>query len=137
MGQVYYAMKDYPGATEQIELAISMAEARDMLPIKENWWQLLRFLYFEQDKWDRVLDVLHVLVRDYPKRDYCVQLAGIYGQEGYEREQVLAMEVAHANTVAGVAEDGRRLFRHGTSRKPSAWDSESHSQESRRVASSL
>ncbi len=96
MGQVYYAMKDYPGATEQIELAISMAEARDMLPIKENWWQLLRFLYFEQDKWDRVLDVLHVLVRDYPKRDYWVQLAGIYGQEGFEREQVLAMEVAHA-----------------------------------------
>ena len=96
MGQVYYAMKDYPGATKQIELAITMAEERNMLPIKENWWQLLRFLYFEQDNWDRVLEILHVLVRDYPKRDYWVQLAGIYGQEGYEREQVLAMEVAHA-----------------------------------------
>ena len=96
MGQVYYAMKDYPGATKQIELAITMAEERNMLPIKENWWQLLRFLYFEQDNWDRVLEILHVLGRDYPKRDYWVQLAGIYGQEGYEREQVLAMEVAHA-----------------------------------------
>ena len=96
MGQVYYAMKDYPGATKQIELAITMAEERNMVPIKENWWQLLRFLYFEQDNWDRVLEILHVLVRDYPKRDYWVQLAGIYGQEGYEREQVLAMEVAHA-----------------------------------------
>ena len=96
MGQVYYAMKDYPGATEQIELAIAMAKARNMVPIKENWWQLLRFLYFEQDDWDRVLEILIVLVRDYPKRDYWVQLAGVYGQEGYEREQVLAMEVAHA-----------------------------------------
>ena len=96
MGQVYYAMKDYPGATKQIELAITMAEERNMVPIKENWWHLLRFLYFEQDNWDRVLEILHVLVRDYPKRDYWVQLAGIYGLEGYEREQVLAMEVAHA-----------------------------------------
>ena len=96
MGQVYYAMKDYPGATEQIEIAIAMAEARHMVPIKENWWQLLRFLYFEQDNWDRVLEILQVLVRDYPKRDYWVQLAGVYGQEGHEREQMLAMEVAHA-----------------------------------------
>ena len=125
MGQVYYAMKDYPGATKQIELAITMAEERNMLPIKENWWQLLRFLYFEQDNWDRVLEILHVLVRDYPKRDYWVQLAGIYGQEGYEREQVLAMEVAHAGGYLDRARDvlnyGGRLMQEEVPYRAAKW----------------
>ena len=94
MGQVYYQMKDFPNSTKMIEKGIAVARERGV-PIKENWWQLLQYLYYEQENWDRVLDILQILVKDFPKRDYWVQLAGVYGQQGYEKEQLYSMESAH------------------------------------------
>jgi len=94
MGQVYYQMKDYPSAIGQIEKGITMAQERG-LDVKENWWQLLRYLYFEREDWDKVLEILEILVRDFPKRDYWMQLAGVYGQEGMDQRQIQAMEAAH------------------------------------------
>jgi tetratricopeptide (TPR) repeat protein len=95
MGQVYYQMKDYPNAVKQIEEGMRIARERGIAP-KENWFQLLAFLYYEQEKWPKVIEVLEVLVRDFPKREYWIQLAGVYGQEGLEKKQLHAMEAAHA-----------------------------------------
>ena len=97
MAQVYYRMEDYPKAIIQVEKAIEIAQGRGT-EVKETWWGLLKYLYFEQDNWARVIDILEILVRDFPKRDYWVQLAQVYGQEGYEDKQVQAYEAAH---VAG------------------------------------
>jgi len=95
MGQVYYQMKDYKNAVAQIEEGMRIARERGVAP-KENWYQLLAFLYFEQEKWPKVIEVMEVLVRDFPKREYWIQLAGVYGQEGMEKKQLYAMEAAHA-----------------------------------------
>jgi tetratricopeptide (TPR) repeat protein len=97
MGQVYYQMEDFPNSIIQIERGIAVAQERGT-SVKENWWSLLNYLYFEQENWPKVLEILEILVRDFPKRDYWVRLAGIHGQEGNEREQVGSMEAAH---VAG------------------------------------
>ena len=94
MGQVYYQMKDYRAAIPQIELGIKIAQDRGTPP-KENWWQLLRYLYYELENWDKVLEILEIMVEEFPKREYWIQLAGVYGQEGQEKEQVYAMEGAH------------------------------------------
>ena len=94
MGQVYYQMKDYLSAIGQIEQGIQVAQERGT-PVKENWWVLLNFLYFEEENWDRVLAILEILVRDFPKRDYWVRLAGIHGQLGSDKKQVHAMEAAY------------------------------------------
>jgi tetratricopeptide (TPR) repeat protein len=93
MGQVYYQMKDWNNAIKQIELGIDIARTRNTA-IKENWWQLLRYLYFEKEDWGKVLEILEILVRDFPKREYWIQLAGVYGQEGQEKKQLYAMEAA-------------------------------------------
>ncbi len=105
MGQVYYQMQDYSAAISQIERGISVAKERGT-EIKENWWSLLNYLYFEQENWPKVLEILEILVRDFPKREYWMRLAGIYGQEGREREQVDSMEAAH---VAGFLTQERDL----------------------------
>ncbi|MCZ6709605.1 MAG: hypothetical protein O7B25_04505 [Gammaproteobacteria bacterium] len=97
MGQVYYQMEDYLSAIDQIEKGINVAQERGTA-VKENWWALLNYLYFERENWPMVLETLEILVRDFPKRDYWIRLAGIHGQEGNEREQVGSMEAAH---VAG------------------------------------
>jgi len=95
MGQVYYQMEDYRSAITQIERGVAVAQERGT-PVKENWWSLLNYLYYEQENWPKVLEILGILVKDFPKREYWIQLAGIHGQEGQEVEQLGAMEAAHA-----------------------------------------
>ena len=95
MAQVYYQMNDYPKAIIQVEKAIEIAQNRGT-EVKETWWGLLKYLYFEQDNWAKVIDILEILVRDFSKRDYWVQLAQVYGQEGHEDKQMYTYEAAHA-----------------------------------------
>ncbi len=104
MGQVYYQMQDYPSAIKQIEKGIQIAKERD-LEVKEQWWALLNYLYYEQENWPKVLEILEILVRDYPKRDYWVRLAGIHGQLGNEKEQVWAMQGAYTSNFLDREQD--------------------------------
>ena len=76
MGQVYYQMKDYRAAIPQIEKGISIAEERGTT-VKENWWQLLRYLYYELEDYPKVIEILELMVEQYPKREYWIQLAGM------------------------------------------------------------
>ncbi|MEM7100390.1 MAG: hypothetical protein AAF541_19135 [Pseudomonadota bacterium] len=95
MGQVYYQMKDFPKAIVQIENGISIAQDRGTA-IKENWWALLNYLYYEQENMPKVIEILEILVRDFPKRDYWVRLAGMYGQEGNEKGHLHTLQAAYA-----------------------------------------
>ncbi len=94
MGQVYYQMKKYPRAIQMLEQGISIARERGM-KLKENWWQLLNFLYYEEENMPKVIEILEILVRDFPKRDYWVRLAGMYGQEGNETKQLHTLQAAY------------------------------------------
>ena len=97
VGQIHFQRKDFPAAAQAIEAAISLAQDRE-LTVRENWWAMLNFAHFEMENYDKVIEILEILVRDFPKRQYWIQLAGVYGQEGQEREQLMAFEAAH---VAG------------------------------------
>ena len=94
MGQVYYQMEDYRNAADQIEKGIAVAQGRGT-PVRENWWALLSFLYSEQELWPKVMDILEILIREFPKRAYWVSLAGIQGQQGMEKEQIYTMMAAY------------------------------------------
>ena len=94
LAQIFYQMDDYPKAIVQVETAIQIAQDRGT-EVKETWWGLLKYLYFEEDNWAKVLDILEIMVRDFPKREYWVQLAQVYGQEGYEDKQMYTYEAAH------------------------------------------
>ena len=104
MGQVYYQMKNYPAAIQQIETGIKIAQERD-LDVKEQWWALLNYLYYEQENWPKVLEILEILVRDFPKRDYWVRLAGIHGQLGNEKEQLWCMQGAYTSNFLDREQD--------------------------------
>ena len=95
MGQVYYQMKDYPNALTQIQNGIRIAQERGT-KVKENWWALVAFLYYEKEDFQGYTDTMKILVRDFPKRDYWIRLAGIYGQEGQERLQLNTLQAAYA-----------------------------------------
>ena len=95
MATVYYQMKDYDKAIEQMELGMQIAEERGTT-VKEQQWSLLTFLYFEKEDWPNVIETLKVMVEKFPKREHWVRLAGVYGQEGYEKEQMYALESAYS-----------------------------------------
>ena len=64
MGQVYYQMEDYVNAATQIEKGIAIAQARGTA-VKENWWALLSFLYSEQERWPKVMEILEILIQSF------------------------------------------------------------------------
>ncbi len=94
MATVYYQMKDFDKAIEQMELGIQIAEERDTT-VKEQHWSLLTFLYFEKEDWPNVIETLKILVEKFPKREHWIRLAGVYGQEGYEKKQMYSLEAAY------------------------------------------
>lgn len=94
IGQVYFQMENIPKAVEHIEKAIEIAQASS-LEIKENWWAMLRYFYYELDNLPKAIDILKILVRDFPKQDYWIQLCGMYGELDREDKVLACFEAAH------------------------------------------
>ncbi len=94
LGQAYYQTKDYDNALAAVEQGMSVARKREKKP-KEHWYLLLRVLYYEKNDYKKTAEVLETLVKGWPKREYWVQLAGMYGELKREKDQLLAMEAAY------------------------------------------
>ncbi len=106
LAQIYYSMQEYEKGIEPIQRAMDVARERGE-PVKEDWWLLLRVMYYELERWDKVQEILEILVRDFPKKEYWVQLSGVYGQEGYENRQLGALMAAY---YQGYLDQGRELM---------------------------
>lgn len=98
LGQAYYQTKDYTRALQQVERGMATARKREIAP-KEHWYLLLRVLYYEKNNYAKTTEVLEELVRRWPKREYWVQLAGMYGELKREKKQLIAMEAAYVQDM--------------------------------------
>ncbi len=94
MGQGYYQIKDYDQALLNVKTAVDMYKAKDKVP-KEQWYSLLRFLYYEKNDVDAVVGVLEEMLVHYPKKQYWVGLSHMYGEKKLDRKQLAAMETAY------------------------------------------
>ena len=94
LAQIFYQMKDFPRAIERLETVVRVSRDRCQ-QVRENWWTMLQFLYFEQENWPRVIEILEILVKEFPKRVYWVNLASVYGEIGQTDKQLWTMEAAH------------------------------------------
>ena len=109
MAMVYYQMKEYDKAIEQMELGIKIAEETNGRITEQNWG-LLAFLYFEKEDWTNVLRVMEILVDQFPKREHWIRLAGVYGQEGFEKKQLYALEAAYTSELSRGEDDEVVMF---------------------------
>ena len=96
LAQVYYQQDNYKKAFEIAQSARKMAEERN-LTFREHWWALLRTLHYMREEYDEVLEILEILVRDYPKREYWIQLSGMYGHKLKPEKQRLALDSAYVD----------------------------------------
>ncbi|MGI9264452.1 MAG: tetratricopeptide repeat protein [Gammaproteobacteria bacterium] len=105
LAQAYYQKKQYAEAITPVETAIRIA-AQDGKPPKEQWLLLLRVFYFELEEYDKVAEILHQLLAMNPKREYWIQLSGIYGEREQPRKQLIAYEMAY---LQGMLSSGREI----------------------------
>jgi hypothetical protein len=91
---IHYQLQQYREGLEPIQAAIRLAEQASKMP-QEGWYQLLNVFYFELEDFPNVIKTLTTLAENWPKKDYLVQLAGIYGQEGQDQNQLALYEAAY------------------------------------------
>ena len=94
LGQVYYQLEQYENALQPILKTIEMTEASGG-EVRENWYQLLRTMYYELKDMPKVRDTLEFLVVTWPKPSYWLQLGSIYSELQEEALQLAVMEVAY------------------------------------------
>jgi len=104
--QAYHQVGEPKKAMADISQAISMYEKEGKVP-KENWFQLQRYFYYEQNDYKNVAKVLEKLVKYYPKGEYYKQLAGMYGELKREQDMLHMMEAAY---VAGALQKEKELL---------------------------
>ncbi|MFD1217334.1 tetratricopeptide repeat protein [Microbulbifer celer] len=104
--QAYHQVGESGKAMADITKAINMYEQEGKTP-KENWFQLQRYFYYEDNDYKNVAKVLEKLVKYYPKGEYYKQLAGMYGELKREDDMLHMMEAAY---VAGALQKEKELL---------------------------
>ena len=94
LAQNLYQVNRYPDMIEPIETAISEAQRRE-LDVKEDWYVLLNFAYFQQEDYAKVRDIQKILLVNWPKKRYWFSLAGAYTELGEEQNLIAAYDAAY------------------------------------------
>ena len=92
--QNLYQVNRYNDMVPAIEKGMSVAEARDK-EIKEDWYVLLNFAYFQLENYEKVRDIQKTLLVKWPKKRYWFSLAGAYTELGEDENLVYAYDAAH------------------------------------------
>jgi tetratricopeptide (TPR) repeat protein len=92
--QILYNLNRYKDMINPIETAMKVARERDK-PVKEDWWNLLNFAYFQQENYVKVRDIQKTLLQTWPKARYWKSLAGAYTELGEDEKLIYAYDAAH------------------------------------------
>ena len=92
--QILYNLDRYKDMVNPIETAMQIARDRGT-KVKEDWWNLLNFAYFQQENYAKVRDIQKVLLQNWPKARYWKSLAGAYTELGEDEKLIYAYDAAH------------------------------------------
>ena len=92
--QLFYNLDRYKEMVSPIENAMRVATERNK-PIKEDWWNLLNFAYFQQENYAKVRDIQKTLLISWPKARYWKSLAGAFTELGQDEKLIYAYDAAH------------------------------------------
>ena len=92
--QLFYQLERYADMVQPIKNAMQVALKRE-LTIKEDWYVLLNFAYFQQEDYIQVRDIQKILLENWPKKRYWFSLAGAYTELGEDENLVAAYDAAY------------------------------------------
>ena len=96
--QNLYQMERYSDMVRPIETAMEIARKREV-QIKEDWYVLLNFAYFQQENFAKVKEINKILLQNWPKKRYWFQLAGAFTELGEDTNLVAAYDAAHTQEM--------------------------------------
>ena len=88
-------------ALKEAEIAVEKSDSP-----KEAWLQLVLSLYFENKRYRESTRILEMLVTNFPKKIYWVQLSAVYAELNESNKALAALEVAY---VGGLLDQDREL----------------------------
>lgn len=94
LAQNLYQVNRYADMIEPVEKAISEAQRREV-EIKEDWYVLLNFAYFNQENYAKVRDIQKIMLVNWPKKRYWFSLAGAYTELGEDDNLIAAYDAAY------------------------------------------
>jgi len=103
--QVHYHLNEYQAMVQPIETAMEIARNRD-LTVKEDWWGLLNYAYFQQENYTKVRDIQKILLESWPKKRYWLSLAGAFTELGQDEKLIYAYDAAFTQNML---ENGREF----------------------------
>jgi len=92
--QLFYNLNRFKDMIPSIDNAMRVAKERGK-PVKEDWWNLLNFAYFQQEDYRKVRDIQKTLLQNWPKARYWKSLAGAYTELGEDEKLIYAYDAAH------------------------------------------
>jgi tetratricopeptide (TPR) repeat protein len=92
--QNLYQVNRYADMIEPIKNAMRVAEERGK-EVKEDWYVLLNFAYFQQEDYRQVRDLQKILLVNWPKKRYWFSLAGAYTELGEDENLINAYAAAY------------------------------------------
>lgn len=92
--QALYQENRFADMVKPIETAMDIARNRGK-EVKEDWYVLLNFAYFQQENYEKVRDIQKILLVNWPKKRYWFSLAGAYTELGEDRNLIYAYDAAH------------------------------------------
>ena len=95
IAQLHYTRSDFPKSLDYITRAIDTGNSLDTVEVKENWYGLALSANWEMNKYDKVRDVLEILLINWPKPIYWIQLAGVYQELNQEETSYSLTEAAY------------------------------------------
>ena len=89
-------MQRYKDRVEPLESAREVARKRET-PVKEDWYVLLNFAYFQDENYAKVRDIQEILLETWPKKRYWFSLAGAYTELGEDQNLIASYDAAHTD----------------------------------------
>ena len=92
--QNLYQVQRYKDMIQPIENAMRIAKERGK-EVREDWYVLLNFAYFQQEDYRKVRDIQKILLANWPKKRYWFSLAGAYTELGEDKNLINAYAAAN------------------------------------------
>lgn len=96
--QNLYQVNRFGDMIKPIETAMDIARKREK-PVKEDWYVLLNFAYFQQEDYRKVRDIQKIMLVNWPKKRYWFSLAGAYTELGEENNLFASYDAAHTQKM--------------------------------------
>ncbi|NOX70068.1 MAG: hypothetical protein GXP15_12825 [Gammaproteobacteria bacterium] len=96
--QNLYQVNKFAEMIKPIETAMEVATKRNK-EVKEDWYTLLNFAYFQQENFEKVRDIQKILLVKWPKKGYWFSLAGAFTELGEDENLIYAYDAAHTQNL--------------------------------------